>query len=307
MTFDEFAYALAKLDNTVIHHPAHSRAILRVQTAVAMSSVANLNGAVVVMGLSGIGKTVVLNQFKKSFEAQKPESPYRCVMIEMPNNVTYRSLGIQLLSQINCPVRISKATTEAMITELVAHQYASAGVECMIFDETQRLINRNNSLNLENVANALTSIMNLVKKPLIIAGTPEIDQLRKGFGPLARRVQDTIKLQPFDTRSSGGIADFTKLIGAINATLPLKLPAWILSDEGLEFIQLQTGGIIGVLLPLIRHAARDAFMLKEDAISAQRLIDSAAELELSEWQQVGQANSSLIRVSNLFQPKRSKP
>jgi hypothetical protein len=207
---------------------------------------------------------------------------------------------MQLLSRINCPVKISKSTTEAMITDIVANQYAALGVECVIFDETQRLKNRSNTLELEQVANALVSIMNLVKGSFIFAGTPEIDQLRKAFGPLARRVQDVIKIQPFDLRSQDGAREFTRLIAAINACLPLKLPSWLLSREGLEFVGTETGGILGVLIRLIEHAAIQAFDSGENSISSKQLLNAADVLETAKWPQVCQVKSELINVDSVL-------
>jgi hypothetical protein len=129
----------------------------------------------VILGLSGCGKTRTVSEWlgQRGDAARREGRAFRCAMAEVPPGCNVRSLASAVLQSLGDPNPSHGSQPEMTIRV----HLAAEGMDLVIIDEFQRLIDEKNGKVKKDVANWLTGFLNPKSGswpkvgPLIFAGS----------------------------------------------------------------------------------------------------------------------------------------
>jgi hypothetical protein len=191
--------------------------------------------AVMFVGPSGIGKSEALQMFcctinDAEFEAKGlkrgdritnqdglSKSEYIPVLYvsvpEVANLKDFYSEILVCLGEEN-----PRGTVSSMRPRLVK-AIKNAGVELIVIDELQHLVDTENDRVKRNVANAIKRLLDVLKLPMVLAG---MDESKRIFGPsleTKRRTDWCFDIRPYDRRSDEDSNAFNQFLVQYDAAL----------------------------------------------------------------------------------------
>lgn len=213
-----------------------------------------------VVGPSGSGKTTTLRSYADRFppvsESERDRLPI--LLVEAPARATPKGLAEVMLSALGDPAP-SKGTLQSM-TRRVEGLLRARGVELVMLDEFQHLIDRQKSTNLVayDAADWIKGLLNTQICPVVLSGTELAIKVIEANEQLQRRCMSVISLDalPFGTREE--CAYFQGILEAFDTVLPFERPSDLSKLELAARIHAATGGLIGRVASLLTSASRYA-------------------------------------------------
>lgn len=126
-----------------------------------------------------------------------------------------------------------------------------------------------------NLLNALKFVGNELRIPIVVTGVPEALNLLQSEEQVANRFEPM-----FLPRWKMG-EDYTKLLVSIEKAMPLRHPSNLASPELAHRILVESDGIIGYMMDLMKKLGERAIRSKAERITLNDL--SAANLKKIEW------------------------
>ena len=201
---------------------------------------------------SGMGKTMLMERFKRAHPSVYSETERRSVSpvvaLQMPSHATERRFYGHLLTEIGVPF-FPRATTFELEAQAL-RSLKRIEVKLLMLDEVHNIL-AGNAKEQRIVLNTLRYISNELKISLVCLGVSEAREAISGDVQLARRFEEL----PL-TRWQGN-EEFQELIVAILRHLPLKLASQM-SARALRHVLQSTDGVTAQIFGMFNDLAVEA-------------------------------------------------
>lgn len=215
-------------------------------------------------GAQGAGKTRVIARYKKQYqsEANERESDQRYTRVthvpiliaSIPHKATDKAVVTELLRQIGDPDPADGSAEEQTIR--LFHFIHECGVEIIILDEFQHIIDADSDKVLMKVANFLKRILKETRKPLILAGMPHSVRILDNNPQFNRLFTKRMSIEPLAwSDSEEKSCEMKAFLRQIDDLLPFPERS-NLSDHATAYkFHMATGGVVAKVMKLVRKAA----------------------------------------------------
>ncbi|MGN7165255.1 TniB family NTP-binding protein [Paenibacillus cellulositrophicus] len=224
-----------------------------------------------VTGDWGCGKTTVAELYKQRL----PETKQKLILTgEVPTPTKIPAVVEYLLRKINDP-----APTRGKLGNQLDRLFQGlhdSGIELIILDEVQHLVNTENNKVISDVADWFKSLVNRTKIPVILIGLDHARKVLTQNQQLERRFEIKRKLEPFYYHDSETIHEFQRFLYEFDRMLiPILGSSSKLDDDEIsERIHHVTGGNMNKVVKLIRRAAREAISENSENITFKHLSEA---------------------------------
>ncbi|MDT5061707.1 MAG: hypothetical protein QOH63_2166 [Acidobacteriota bacterium] len=206
-----------------------------------------------VTGLQGVGKTTMYERYERMHLRAETEDgtivPVLSSAIPVP--ATVKSLSTTLLEHIGDPA--AERGTIINQTFRLKKLIKACGVELIILDEFQHVIDRDSTKVLLTVSDWLKTLLNETKVPIILIGMPSSVVILDANPQLRRRFTARQSLEPFGWKTEGHEDEFRKLLKMIDSRLPLRQRSNLADVNTAYRFYCATGGFISSIMKLVRR------------------------------------------------------
>jgi len=224
-----------------------------------------------IYGPSGCGKTTVAKFYCSKFPPNRNEDgvviPVLFSIIFAPAAV--KSVASGLLRSIGDPY--ADRGTVASMTFRLYEYIKNCGVELIMLDEFQHLLDRESNKILYSSSNWLKNLINETGVPVILFGMPGSEKIFTANDQLERRFLARLEIKAFGGQTSRELDEFRTFLKAVDEKLPfLERSNLADSDTALRFY-IATKGVISAVMRIIKTATEIALRLKTEKITLEIL------------------------------------
>jgi len=224
---------------------------------------------VMILGEPGVGKSALIDHYLQLNPPQDtPEGRIVPVLkVTTPSKPTTKAMvESAMLSLLGCvPV---KGTTEELTLRFLQH-LKIAGVELIILDEFQHVIDHGHAKFQQEISDWVKNLITLSRLPVALFGIPNSARILKNR-QLERRFKRKIEIKRF-LWSEKGLKEFSAFLTALEGSLPLKGKFGLGSEEMTRRFYYASDGILDTVMKTVREAAYLAKASSDGAITAKRL------------------------------------
>lgn len=228
----------------------------------------------VLMGETGTGKSSIVARYLEQFEISEVRKQVLYVIV--PEKCSKKDLVHNILVALGDP-KADQGTRGNMQTRLPLYTKA-LGVEMIILDEFQHLIERRNNTIREEVADWVKTQGDILGIPFLLVGLPEIESILSVNKQLARRVSKKQPIEKFSIATDEERKKFGLLLYFIDRQLPFAERSDLLMPAVMQALLSATGGLIGYIMRLVRRGVELALLKNADALLQSHLADAYQEL-----------------------------
>jgi hypothetical protein len=209
-------------------------------------------------GITGAGKTTLVRTYADSFERIVTEAGVTIPVfyVEVPSPVTIRDLAQEALRQLGDPA-YDKGTRAALTIRLV-ELIKACGVELVILDDFQHLIDSETNHILAEVSDWLKVLIKKTNVPFLVVGIEgRVEIILKANPQLSRLFPAREKLEPFgwDWSQEETIQDFSRFVNYVEQAIEQHLTGDLPRLELLYRLHYATNGVVGNLMNLMLNTA----------------------------------------------------
>lgn len=232
-----------------------------------------------VKGPSGAGKSTIFKRYLEKYpRSTLPEGtivPVLCATIPVP--ATVNALVTRLLKGLGDPLS-NKGTISAK-TERLYELIEECKVELIMLDEFQNFIDSDSQKVLRTVADWLKNLLNHTKKPIILFGLPNSEDIFYGESQqqLSRRFPYRMHLTPFKWSTKDGRNEFRAFLKILDESLPLPAPSHLADPDIAIRLYSASGGIVNYVMKIVRAATHKAVEKSLPCLSLDLLAEAFDE------------------------------
>lgn len=179
------------------------------------------------LGVSGVGKTFLLQEYRNAFPVVVEEEVTRVPVLYLSIPSAPNRKGIYAAFLRGLGVDPGRGNTE-QYQRRVMRLCEAARVEFVFVDEIHHFIDRGKAHSYATAADALKEMLDLIGRPFILAGAPRSRILFDHNSQLRSRVMTTLRLAPFDLASLPSLMGY---VYALTEALPQDQREWMTSPE----------------------------------------------------------------------------
>jgi hypothetical protein len=244
---------LTQSDVQIVKHIRFLELCGAIQECQELSAISGEPKCMILEGRSGVGKTTLVKHYAEEYgrRATDVNGELRVLYLLVPSPVTVKALIIGMLDQLGAATDRSRVLYDQRIR--LVHFLKSLGVELIILDEFQHLLQHSGSSRTE----VSDFIKNLIKEsgiPFLLVGIQGyLDDLLKGNNQLARLFSRRENLGNFPLGDAGGNNQFAVFVD-------LALEATKVKIEGLDQREFNrrahycTDGVVAAIMDLLNGA-----------------------------------------------------
>ncbi len=248
--------AITRLRSAVIGHSRLVKAERHLRDLHAENRTADEQRCILICGDTGSGKTSLLRRFSLPFQERvTPEADILPVLqVVCPAKCTIKSLAETMLVQLGDP-RPGLGTVPSL-TRRVLTLLEGRGVEIVLLDEFQQLVDHRTERVAVEVSDWVKSLLNGGPCPIALVGMPGAERVLDANPQLARRCMARVGLTEFDPGSEQDRLEFRNILGRLEKVLDLPQSSGLHRADLSLRIQVATGGLLGGVAALLSNALR---------------------------------------------------
>ncbi|MBY8168090.1 TniB family NTP-binding protein [Vibrio fluvialis] len=240
----------------------------------------------IVVGDTGAGKTTLIDKYlaKNPRSETNDGSIIPILSTSLPPNATPITASEQLLSDLGDPLAFSRGNDPVKIAKEMSDLMKLCGVELIIIDEFQHMIDRKNKQILHSAADWLKMLIVRSKIPVVLFGMPYSVLILEANNQLAGRFELQHTLEPFRLNNKESRTLYKTFLTMLDEALPFHESSALASPEMMKRIYAFSQGNLRRIRKLINRSSRLALrdnsnkiLLEHFAIAAPKVSKAACE------------------------------
>lgn len=205
----------------IIFYPAFEGALARIERLHKRSITSGHPGGLLIIGLSGAGKSTVKNQYEARYPRNdEGEITFIPVLkVDAPAGPTVKNLAEEILVALGDPMAHQGSAEQK--TQRIYYFLKMCQVELLLIDEFQHFVENARRNEIARVTDWLKSLINHARIPVVLFGLPNCEQILKINPQLARRFSSRYSLRSFGFSSDDEIQEFRGVLKVVEDLLPL--------------------------------------------------------------------------------------
>jgi GTPase SAR1 family protein len=252
---------LPVLEHMIIHHAAFARAHQRLERCFMQAG-----QSIAIYGEGGVGKTSLLRSFAAEHKpAQSQSTEFPVLLISVPSRPTIKSLAETILWALDERVvaRLSESRIHAKLVGAMRH----AGTQLLLIDEFQHCGGCANQKLVTEIAEWLIALTSGTGTRLVVSGCPSYSDFFVRNPRFARRFGEPMTMVRFSWNEDASRQDFIGFLKSMQFQLAKRCDVSILDSPGMHYLMYcASGGLIGNLVRLLKHAVHNAMLDSRSAI-----------------------------------------
>lgn len=182
--------------------------------------IANVPESMQIVGQTGSGKTTLLRWYAQHFPRSEVDGTQTIpvLFVETPEAPSVKALAEAVLIALGDPW--AQKGTAAEKTERILFLCQRCGVQLIIFDEIQHFTDGDRRSELMRVTDWLKRLINMLSRPVVLAGLPRSILVTRANPQLRRRFAAPYYLEPFGFETKDQQREFRGLLRALTDDLP---------------------------------------------------------------------------------------
>ncbi|MFT5094283.1 MAG: hypothetical protein ACI93T_003120, partial [Porticoccaceae bacterium] len=169
------------------------------------------------LGTSGVGKTTVIDHYRRSFPVEETETAtrQRVLKVTLQPNAKPKGIAADILFALRDPAWSSG--TVQTLTNRAVHLLEHCGVELIILDEFHHLFDSERSRVMTQAAQWLKVLIVNTRIPVVVSGMPEATYVLNAEHT-ERRFKDRLTFRCFNWRTQPGRREFCGMLKKLDDT-----------------------------------------------------------------------------------------
>ncbi|MDX1539585.1 TniB family NTP-binding protein [Arsukibacterium sp.] len=233
---------------------------------------------IIVTGDTGAGKTSLINKY---LELNARNDSYEGTLIPvlsttLPGEANSVALFQQILADLGHPYPFESSNEVALRKQIKAIAQ-NCGLELIIIDEFQHLIERKSLKILKETANSIKSLIVDTKIPMALFGMPYSSVILGSVSQLSSRFERRRILSPFRISTDSELQNYQAFLSKFETLMELAEPSELASEEMYRRLYSYSSGNFRKLKNLLNEAFKAALENGERSISQKRLAETASQ------------------------------
>lgn len=195
-----------------------------------------------------------MRQIMKTFGKPQQNGQTPVIVVETPSFPTIKSLASEVLYSLGDPLYYKG--TEVTMTIRAIKQMDELGVQMMIFEEMQNIIDQDSEKLLSKAATWLKRFINGSKRATVIMGLERVAKLFQYNEQLRRRFTKSYVIKPFNGNDAQSRVYLIKFLKTLNKKFQFQDGLEIFSDEMPMRFYYASAGLVGYMTNIIFEAER---------------------------------------------------
>ena len=206
----------------IISYPTFEGALERIKRLHMRSISSGHPGGLLIIGLSGAGKSTVKNQYEGRFprKEQGDITLIPVLKVDAPAGPTVKNLAEEILVALGDPAAHQGSAEQK--TQRIYYFLKMCQVELLLIDEFQHFVENARRNEIARVTDWLKSLINHARIPVVLFGLPNCEQILKINPQLARRFSSRYSLRAFGFSNDDEIKEFRGVLKVVENLLPLQ-------------------------------------------------------------------------------------
>jgi hypothetical protein len=236
----------------------------------------------VMLGHSRVGKTQIVHRYvrERVLEQPDPEKRPNIVTVEVPAGCTLKSFVAELLKALGDADPDYGSQTEK--TTRVAEAIERDGVDLIIVDEVQRLIDAETDKIKAEVANWVTGMLNKKLCPFLLVGEKTAERVFVGKTHAKGRMTGGFYIEPYDWADPEDRKEFRAVLHLLDQKLGMPEPAGLGAVDTALRVYAYAEGLLGQAATLIDQARAIARREGRPKLTHDILAEAVDELRISD-------------------------
>lgn len=234
----------------------------------------------IVVGDTGAGKTTIIDKYlakNPRFETNEG-SIIPILSTSLPPNATPITASEQLLSDLGDPLAFSRGNDPVKIAKEMSDLMKLCGVELIIIDEFQHMIDRKNKQILHSAADWLKMLIVRSKIPVVLFGMPYSVLILEANNQLAGRFELQHRLEPFRLNNKKNRILYKTFLAMLDEALPFHESSALASPDMMKRIYAFSQGNLRRIRKLINRSSRLALRDNSNKILLEHFAKAAPKV-----------------------------
>lgn len=249
---------LDKAQTMLIRYPRFEELHQSIQECVVMSRQAGEPHCLSLEGVTGAGKSTLIRTYLQVFPRYETETGTQIPVfyIATPSPVTVKGMAATMLAAMGDPAAHRGALWS--INARLIHFLKTCGVEMVILDDFQHLVDAKTNRILQEVSDWLKTVIKETNIPFLVTGLEgEIEPILQSNSQLSRLFAARERLEPF-TWNNDDVAsqqNFARFVQYAEQGLGVTFSEELSRMEWLYRLHVATNGVVGNVMNLLRQSA----------------------------------------------------
>jgi hypothetical protein len=209
------------------------------------------------LGASGVGKTSVVDHYRKQYPAEETETATHQIVLKVTLQPDARPKGIaaDLLLALGDPAW-SSGTVQSL-TNRAVKLLGRCSVELIVMDEFHHLFDMDRAKVMTKASQWLKVLIVNTGIPIVVCGMPEAEYVLSAEHT-ERRFKQRLRLDCFCWRTPPARREFCGMLKKLDATLPLAEESGLAETDMAARCYLACRGVPDYLMTLVREGVAEA-------------------------------------------------
>lgn len=251
---DAITQTTIRADDVIVEHPYFTNAKAAMRRCLD-SYEKKVPRCIGILGLSGSGKTTVIEEFVKEYINAENESDWQrpILVVETPTSPTVKSMASEVLLELGDP--LYDKGSQVNMTNRIIMLMKEQGIKLLIFDEMQNLVDRDSAKLNHKAADWLKRLINKSHVPTVVVGLVQTEKLFLANEQLRRRFVNPYILPAFDWNNLEKRKVLRGFLDSLQRHIPFDEGLSIASSEMAFRFYCATGGLVGYIMSIVCEAA----------------------------------------------------
>lgn len=280
--FIEYSKNLAQAKSIIVKHPRFKEIYGELEEVHYLSKKMLITEQLCILGPTGAGKTTLVEEYVSNFQRKNEEERTIIPVLHVkvpPRARSPKVLASKILRIMGDP--LFDNGTEENMTHRIQNFVRKCGIEMIILDEFQHLIDRDTNHVLATASDWLKTFIEEINIPVVLCGLPESERIFEHNEQLDSRYTNRLYLNPFRYDTKEEKIAFRRFLVTIDEKLPFQNKANLSDPHIASKIFYFSFGLPRYIMDLLRQATKIALNRGHNNLTELDLRDAFERIKRS--------------------------